>query len=105
MISARAAAPSAAAAITVKLRPIERGSQPCGELRLSAEDVFPGELVTGALALQHQLHAFRRNRKHVRLAVHVDLALQSLIELRSHGFFLALRLSESKASPRGDAGY
>src|SRR6184192_1118532 len=51
---------------------------------IAADEILPGELPSEALALLGELQSFRRERHHERLALHVDLAFQLLVEFRSH---------------------
>src|SRR6516164_11474823 len=51
---------------------------------LAAEQLLPAVLASEPLTLFGELHTLGRERDHIRLAVHVDLALQLLVEFGSH---------------------
>src|SRR5580700_224410 len=64
----------------------------------AAEQILPGVLAAEALALLGELHALGRERDHVRLTVHLDLALELFIELGSHFDLYLSRPSDLSAS-------
>src|SRR5689334_18936433 len=67
----------------------------CGSLR--AEQILPGVFATEALALFGELHSGGRERDHVGLAIHIDFALEQLVQLGSHCVL-------SVTNPRADDG-
>src|SRR6185503_3643112 len=63
---------------------LERGIERGGESGFAAHDRVPGEFVTLARALRHELEPVGRDREHVGLSLHADLALERLVELGGH---------------------
>src|SRR5688500_17427774 len=64
--------------------PLERGIQRRGESGIAAHHSIPGELLSLALALRHELQPLGRKGNDVGPAVDGDLALERLFELCCH---------------------
>src|SRR5579862_1527035 len=62
----------------------ESGLRGSGCSGLGTEQILPGVFATEALALFGEFYSLGRERDHVGLAIHIDLALQQLVQLGSH---------------------
>src|SRR5579871_1131901 len=62
----------------------ESGLRCAGCGALDTEQILPGVFATETLALFREFYSLGRERDHVGLAIHIDLALQQLVQLGSH---------------------
>src|SRR5574338_396919 len=86
---------------TVRKRRASLGASALGAagpfLTSSGPQRAPGHFAAFAKALLRQLHAVGRNGDHVSLAIHFDLALDCLVELRCHGNSVRVWVETSEA--------
>src|SRR5688572_4074453 len=80
---------------------LERGIERGGERNIAAHEVLPCNFDAFALALGHELHAFRADRQHVGLAVELELTPERPFQLGRHGPWNAISMPSKGVGTAG----